>query len=162
MTTETQAANGVLAVIPVTGEVVAQTATTTELVAALELIDSYVDDLRDVRQTLVDEAARRLDANGVRSAEVGDLKLATNPPAEDRYDVRRLRENLEPLIEAGKLDAALLDALIVTPDPKPVEPRVDRRRLNVLLKSDDRELLAALAGARDRVTTRRTLKIERP
>jgi hypothetical protein len=149
-------------VIPVTGEVLdLSTVTTTDVVDAVERVAGYLDELAAVRQALIDEVARRLDAAGSRSAEVAGVRLETNAPTEEVYDVDRLLEALRPLVAAGVLEETAVRELVVRPIPKIPAPRVDKRRLNVLRRSANPRLIEALDAARSVIPTRRTLKIER-
>lgn len=165
MTTENAQAPDVepgtdVVVSPLTGTIVALDAPATDLLGALDELKDLLNRAGDYRRALEGELVRRIDARGKRKAEVDGCILETNPPTEDLYEADAVRRELEPLVEAGVVDRELLDELIVTPPPAPAPaPRVDKRVVNTLKSSDNRELLAALARARNRVTKSRTLKV---
>jgi hypothetical protein len=153
----------VVAVHPATGELVNLTAADpADLAIGLEGASDLLDDLYAFRQAIVDELARRADARGRRTVTLGPIDVEVNAPTVDDYSVERLEAELEPLVDAGILDRELVDELIVQPPRPPAPPaKVDKRRVNALLKSDDRRILGALAAARTRRTQKRTAKITR-
>jgi hypothetical protein len=148
------------AIVPATGEVVELAERSPdELATMIDQAGDLLDAVHQFRQAVVDEVARRADARGKRTVELDGVTFEVNAPTEDVYDVGLLEAALAPLIADETIAAELVAELVVTPDPKPQPPRVDRRRVNALLKSDDRRLLAALAKARRRVPTKRTAKV---
>lgn len=161
MSTDTTATGRTL-VHPTTGEVLDLAgATTTELAAGLVELDELLSELGAFRQAAVDEVARRMDRVNTRTERVGEWELETNAPTTETYAVDVLRERLAPLVEAGTIDQELVDRLVTTPAPKPPEPRVDKRELNKLKRTTDRDVLAAIAAARTINPQRRNLKLRR-
>jgi hypothetical protein len=130
-----------------------------ELADVIDRLDREREELAGFRDLIVRELARRADARGSRTVEVDGVTYEVNAPTEERYSPDVLRAELEPLVDAGIVDAALLDELIVTPPPKPQPTRVDRRRVATLKRSTEPRLLAALARARTIVGTKRTVKV---
>lgn len=159
-TTPTTTAVGPL-IEPVTGEVIdLANAATTDLAQAAERLSEYLDGIYTVRQAIADEVARRLDTVNSRSERIGDYVLKTNAPTTESYDAGRLRDALDRLVAAGKLDAAVIDRILKTTTPEPVT-KVDGREVNKLKRHHDPEVLAGLAAARTVSPQRRTLKVER-
>lgn len=160
--TEPAATSTELVVIhPATGEALDLVAmTTTDLAGALGELRELTDKLSAFRQAIIDEVAGRMDKGNARTEVVGPYKLVTNAPREESYPVRRLREELQPLIDAGELEPQVLDRLITTPRPKTPDPVVSKRELNKLKGSDNGAVLAALARVREVAPARRTLKVE--
>lgn len=147
---------------PGTGEAIdLATATTTDLAGRMEELSELLSDLGAFRRALINELAGRLDAAGRRSATVGEFTIATNAPTEEIVDVATLREALEQLVDERVITRDAIDAVIVTPDPKPPAPRVDKRALNVLRRTDNSQLADAIDQATSRAKTNRTIKIER-
>jgi hypothetical protein len=165
MTTENAQAlerAGAELVHPTTGEVLDLAAPAADLLDVADDLELLATRIRHARRALELELVRRIDARGKRKAEVDGCILETNPPTEDLYDVADVRRELEPLVEAGTVPRETLDALIVQPPPPdPVAPpaKVDRRVVNSLKSSDNRELLAALGRARRRRDLDRKLKV---
>lgn len=134
-----------------------------DLAQLLEDVRTMSAMVYEFRDALVAEVCRRADMTGQRTIELHGCKFEVNAPTEDVYEPEHVRAQLEPLVESGVIDQSMIDHLIVRPEPKPPAERVDKRRLNAILKTDDRELLHALSLARVRVVNRRTAKlIERP
>lgn len=161
VTVDESAAVDNIAVDPASGEVVALSAPTLELVDHAERVRELTAELARFRQVLVDEVARRLDASNTRSDVVGEWAVETNAPTSTDYLLDVLRAELEELVEDEVLDRAVLDRVIVTPDPKPPEPRVDKREVNKLKGHTDRRVAGAIAKASQRVNNTRTLKTKR-
>ena len=147
--------------VPVTGELVnLDELKGDELADRLEAADELLQHVFAFRDAVVAEFAQRADRLGARTVELDGVKVEVNAPTEDVYDVDRLRAELAPLVEEGVIAKELLGALIPEPKPAPPPaPKVDKRRLNALLKSDDRRLLAALAAARTRNPTKRKTRV---
>lgn len=144
---------------PATGQATPLDAPATDLANALGELEGLFDTLTDYRRGIEAELVRRLDRRGERKGIIDGVELETNAPTEDVYDVDRLRVALWPLVERGTIDTLLVQRLIRYPEPKPPEPVVDRREVNKLKASDNRELLGAIAAARQRRPTRRRLKV---
>jgi len=117
--------------------------------------------LGEFETAIRDELAARADELGRRKVELGGVEYEVNAPTEDVYTVENVREELEPLVERGVVPAAVLRELVVYPPPSRPAARVDRRRVALLLKSTNAELVAALERARRRRNTTRTVKIIR-
>lgn len=147
---------------PATGQLLdLAEATTTELADAdLELAEMLAR-LADFRRALVDEVAARMDRRNKRTVEVeaGDRTyvLETNAPSEDVFPVDRLRDALIALVGAGLIDTELIPDVIVTPKPRPPEPRVAKRELAKLLRNP--AVAPALEAVRVEQPKSRTLKI---
>jgi len=150
-----------LVVIPVTGEAIDLNGPTTDLARTIEQIRGYLDGLIDVRRHVADELAARLDTANSRTEQVGDYLIKTNAPTQEDYSPAVLRAELEELITAGTLDAVVLDRVITTPEPKPPEPRVDKREINKLKRSTDPAVLRAVATARTITPNTRTITVTR-
>jgi len=114
-----------------------------------------------MRQLVAAEVARRADRLNARTVELDGTTWEVNAPTEDVYTVEAIRRELEPMVKAGRIDQAILDSLIVKPPPKPQDPRVDKRKVNTLLRTNDGAVLAALAAARQTRNTTRTAKVTR-
>ena len=105
---------------------------------------------------LDEEVARRLDLANERHRLVGDVELRVNAPQETQWDVERLRETLDQLVNEGRLGKGVPPRAVRTEvSYKPVA-----RELTKLLAHDDariRELIAecrVVVAARRRVTVR--------
>lgn len=147
---------------PATGEVIdLDNADSVELAQALAELAFLLTDVDLFRHSLVDELARRLDRENRRSAELGPFKVETNPPTEEVYTPDSVRRELGPLVEEGLLAPEVLHRLITLPTPRPPSPRVDKREVGKLKRSDDRRILAALARARDVRPQSRTITVKR-
>lgn len=148
---------------PVTGEAIKLGEYTTDSLALIaDRAGGILAELAAFRQRLNDELAARLDAMGTRTADVGEWRLEANAPTSEEYRLDVLRTGLTEAAKAGaRLEEGILDRVIVTPEPKPPEPRIDKRVVNNLKRSDDRRVLAAIAEARTVVNNRRTVKISR-
>lgn len=152
---------GALNVNPATGEALSITdAPVGRLFDELYLIGEHVDRIADYRRALERELVARADRRAVRSVTADGCDYTVNAPTTDDYDLAILKRELGPLIADGTIDREFLDALIVQPPRPPAPaPRVDKRAIARLLKSDDRRLLAAIAAARRRVPNNRTVKL---
>lgn len=105
---------------------------------------------------LDEEVARRLDIANERSRLVGDVELRVNAPRETVWDVERLRETLDQLVNEGRLAKGVAPRAVRTEvSYKPVA-----RELTKLLAHDDprvRDLIAecrVVVDAKRRVTVR--------
>ena len=146
---------------PRTGELVTLASPAADLVDVLDEVARQRERLAELEQAIADELAHRADRIGARKVELDGVEVEVNAPTEDVYLVDVLRERLEELVACGLIDRALIRSLIVYPQPRPVEPRVDKRRAAVLLRSDNAELVAALEAARRRQPTTRKAKVLR-
>lgn len=153
-----------VAVEPVTGELLELEAATPEaLVEALDQIADYLDRIAGYKAEIVGEIARRADRRGERRTELGGYVFEVNPPTVDTYNVGELQAALAPFVADGRLDQVAVERLVRYPQPKRPPPEVAKSELGKLWKSNDRELLAALARVRQRGTPKRTARIvERP
>ena len=122
--------------------------------SVLEASASYLDE----------EVARRLDLANERHRLVGDMELRVNAPQETVWDVERLRETLDQLVNEGRLAKGVPPRAVRTDvSYKPVA-----RELTKLLAHDDprvRELIAecrAVVAAKRRVTVREASHVNRP
>lgn len=170
------AAAAAVAVNPATGQTIELAAARVdELFDELELTGDLASELGNHRRRLELELARRADALNERTVTLDGCDYTVNAPTEDVVDVADLRAEIarfttaaEVALEAGDevgharacQRAELLRGLITYPPPAKPAPRVDKRAYARLAKSDDRELLGALAAARRRVPTKRTVKLK--
>lgn len=150
-----------LIVNPATGEALDLAGTTTDLCAAVAGIGEVRQMLDDYRQAVEDEIARRMDAANSRKDRVGDWEISVNAPTTETYPTDVLRDVVAQLVADGILDAVVLDRVIVRPEPKPPEPRVDRREINKLRKHPNPEVAAQIEAAAVVAPARRNVKIER-
>ncbi len=130
-----------------------------DLGAVVDELADLAGRVDDCKRELVAEVSRRADQSNARKVELGGYVFEVNAPTADTYDVGDVLAELEPFIGAGVITAAVLEDVIRRPPPKPSPPAVDLRRINTLWKSDNAELLAALARARRRAPTLRTARI---
>lgn len=145
---------------PATGETLELTNLAgTDLAQLLDDASAMYDLLMDFKADVIAEVCRRADMTGQRTIELNGVKFEVNAPTEDHYEPEAVRIELGKLVAEGVIDQAMIDALIVQPTPKPPAERVDKRRLNAILKTDDRRVLGALALARTRAVNRRTVKV---
>lgn len=134
---------------------------TDRLAAAVDTIAAYRRDLHLVEEVVRNEIARRLDAGNKRKAVVGEFELEANAPTSDEYLLDVLERELRELVEAGVLEAQVVDEVIVQPPPTTPARRVAVREVNKLKNHPDPRVLAAIAKARVRKTNRRTVKVNR-
>lgn len=147
---------------PVSGEVLElETATTTDVAEALARLGDLYNDLAAFKTRLVDEIAGRMDKANARTETVGNYKIEVNAPRTEAYPVPTMRQALQELVDAGALEASVLDRVITTPEPKEPEPRVELREVNKLKRHGDPRVQAAIARVRDVQPARRTAKITR-
>lgn len=158
---ESETSRALVAIDPVTGEILDLKAlTTTDLAEATERARGLIDEVFGFRQRIVDEVSRRMDRENSRSAVVGSLKITTNAPVKESYPIAPLRAALQALVDADVLEASVIDRVITEADPKPPEPKVAARELNKLKGHDDQRVAAAIGAVRQRDPQRRTLKVE--
>lgn len=145
---------------PATGEVLALGALDgADLGAVVDEMEDLAGRVADYKRELVAEVARRADQANARKVDLGGYVFEVNAPTENTYDVGDVLAELQPFVGAGVITPAVLEDVIRRPPPKPSPPAVDLRKINTLWKSDNAELLAALARARRRAPTRRTARI---
>ena len=130
-----------------------------DLGAVVDELADLAGRVDDCKRELVAEVARRADQANARKVDLGGYVFEVNAPTSDAYDVGDVLAELQPFVGAGVITAAVLEDVIRRPPPKPSPPAVDLRKINTLWKSDNAELLAALARARRRAPTRRTARI---
>lgn len=150
------------AVHPVTGELLDLRGSSAVVLAdALEELGRHYDALADFKAAIVGEVCRRADKMNARTVELDGVKWEVNAPTADTYNLGELLAALRPFTEGDDptLDPSILDTVVRRPPPKPPSPEVDKRELGKLWKSDDRELLAALARVRQRGAPKRTAKV---
>lgn len=152
--------------------------TSTELVVvnpatgnALDLADTATDLLAAERREVVDikraldqfaaaldeQLTHRLDRMGTRSATVGQWTIETKAPTVTEYPADVLRSALEDLIDADILDDAILNEVLV---PQPVTYKLNRTRLNNLLKHPDERVRDALAACAVETEQRRSVQVK--
>lgn len=136
---------------PATGEEVplsVEAGGTTDVLAARR------DELNELRVALdayrrdIDtELNARLDRANTRSTEIagaaGAYRIETKAPTVVDYPEGPLREALTLLVDEGKLDAEVIDRVLVA---QPVEYKLDRRELNKLLKHTDPDVVEFVAA----------------
>lgn len=120
----------VTALVPVSGELIPFDAPNEILIDALFRMRDLENQLASVRRDVGLEITRRMDADNLRSVEVDGFRVTVAAPGED-WDLARLDEVLENLIEAGTLTPAATERLFK------VERRVQKRELTKLLKNLD-------------------------
>lgn len=118
------------ALVPVTGEIVSLDAPNETLIDALFRMRDLENQLAAVRRDIGFEITRRMDADNLRQVEVDGFKVTVAAPGED-WDLKRLDEVLDGLVEAGTLTPAATERLFK------VERRVQKRELTKLLKNLD-------------------------
>lgn len=165
-----------VAINPATGEALElEAATADRLFDELAAVGDLQAELGNHRRRVELELARRADARNERTVTLDGCDYTVNAPTEDVIDVEPILEQAavferraDDAVVAGNQEAAalygerahLLRRLIVTPPPARPPARVDKRAYARLAKSDDRELLGALAAARRRVPTKRTVTLK--
>lgn len=146
---------------PATGEALDLTGPTNDLAAAVVGLGEVRQMLDDYRHAVEAEIARRMDAANTRKERIGEWEISVNAPTTESYPTDLVREQLAYLIEKHGLDPVVMDRVIVTPDPKPAEAKVDRREINKLLKHPDPEVGERIGRASVTAPARRNVKIER-
>lgn len=147
---------------PVTGEVVDLSGMATDQLALLtEQIDEVAGELSMFRRAAVQQVCDRMDKELKREAVVGGYKLTVNAPTKEEVSLPALAVTLHRLEDDGVIAEDVVDRVIVTPEPKPVAPRVAKTELNKLLKHPDPQVVEALREAIDVVPQHRTLRVER-
>lgn len=121
---------------------------------AIDLASAEWEELADMRRATIlartvlattatyldEEVARRLDHANERHRLVGDVELRVNAPFETVWDVERLRERLDQLVNEGRLGAGVPPRAVKTE----VSYKAVARELKKLLAHDDprvRELI---------------------
>ena len=151
------------------GEVVHPTAGT-----VLDLGSAATDEIARERKAVIDEKRSldqyaaaldealtdRLDRMGRRSAEVGGWTIETRAPTTTDYPLDAVRAALEDLVDADLLDDEIVDEVLV---PQPVTYKLNRVRLNTLLKHADERVRKALeACAVEEPVARRSVTVKEP
>lgn len=141
---------------------------------ALELTSEATDRLAHERRGVTDlkrsldqyashldeELTRRLDRMGRRSADVNGWTIETKAPTTTDYPADALRSALEDLIDADLLADEVMDDVLV---PQPVTYKLNRTRLNTLLKHPDERVRSALAAcAVETDVARRSVTVKEP
>lgn len=145
---------------PATGEALELTSEATDRLAQerrgvtdlKRALDSYASHLDD-------ELTRRLDRMGRRSADVGGWTIETKAPTVTDYPVAALRAALEDLVDADLLDDPVVDEVLV---PQPVTHKLNRTRLNTLLKHPEERVRAALKACAVENEQRRSVSVKEP
>lgn len=152
--------DALVVVNPATGQIVAyEQARADALFDELATARQIREALDNFQATLETELARRADRLNARTVTLDGCDYKVNAPTMDIYSVDVLLGEAAALQARGDRDAAeLLRSVISQPPPAPPPPpRVDKRAVNRLMKTDNRHVLAALARARRRVATKRTV-----
>jgi hypothetical protein len=107
------------AVIPHTGETVDLNGPIDAFADAMEQLGQIETEIRTVKREISDEVARRLDHEGRRSIEIGDVKLTINAPTERKWDMPELLLLMAELVNEGTISQAKAERCIKM-EPKPV------------------------------------------
>jgi hypothetical protein len=109
------------------------TAEWSQLAGARRAITDLRPVLGDAARVLDGEITRRLDRNNDRSIDVDGYEVRVKPPTESEWDITLLRENLDQLVNEGRLGAGVPGrAVKVEVSYKPVAVELKR-----LLDHDD-------------------------
>lgn len=150
---------------PLSGGVLEFDDPTDKLAAALE--DHQENTLRFLAEwenIIKAELVRRMDSANTRSEQIGPYILETNAPRTEEITVDAVRDALQPLVDAGVLDAVIMDRVITTPEPKPApvpSPRVAKVEVNKLKKHPDEKVRAAIDEAITEIPNARILRVKR-
>lgn len=158
------------------------TETSTELVQvvnpatgeAVELASAATDHLAQERRSVTDlkrdldhyatfldgELTRRLDRMGRRSASVGGWGIETKAPTTTEWDEALLYEALVDLVDWELLEAEVVDEVLVPVEPVP--RKLNRTRLNTLLKHPEERVRKTLEACSQEVPQRRSVSIKEP
>jgi hypothetical protein len=146
---------------PATGEALELSTEATDRLAHERRGVTDVKRALDQYATHIDEElTRRLDRMGRRSAVVNGWKIETKAPTSTDYSVPALRVVLHSLVHANVLDPAVVDEVLVPVDPCPV--KLNRVRLNTLLKHPDDRVREALAACAVETEVRRSVSVKGP
>ena len=148
-------------VVPGSGQVIALNGSTDDLVSVAREITDFIDQIREAKQTLIDELARRIDATGARSGVVeGVGKFETNPAVSTEYRPDEVTAALVPLVQDGLLGQEVLDEAVYVPPPKSPDPRVSKKVMNALGRHGDARVREAVRGLAVETPQRRTVKLD--
>lgn len=142
---------------PMTGEVVPLDLETDLLARERRAATEMKTAINQYVAAVDEELTRRLDRMGRRSADVGGFSIETKAPTITEYPEEQLRGALEDLIDADLLDDAVLDEVLV---PQPVTHKLNRTRLNTLLKHPDERVREALAACAVETEQRRSVTVK--
>ena len=146
---------------PRTGEAIAViAATATDTLAALRdaIVEHERSTIAEWKHAIDAEITRRLDLDGVRSAEVGDWKVTVPAPIKTEWDARAAYNALRRLVRLGLIskDAAGRAAT------RSVSYSVAHGQLKQLMKhADERVRTAITACQQDAVVPRRNVSVTR-
>ena len=133
------------------------TAKWTQLAGARRAITDLRPILGDAARVLDGEIERRLDLNNDRSLKVDGYEVKVKPPTESEWDVTRLRENLDQLVNEGRLGGGVPGrAVKVEVSYKPVAVELKR-----LLDHDDPRVQELVGEARTVRPTERRVTVTR-
>ena len=152
---------GDIVVNPATGNTLDLPSETTDILAAERLDVIETKRALDNYASHIDtELTARLDKMGRRSANVNGWTIETKPPTTTDYPVDALRGALEDLIDADLLADEVMDDVLV---PQPVTYKLNRVRLNTLLKHPNERVREALAAcAVETEVARRSVTVKEP
>lgn len=146
---------------PATGTALDLATAATDIIAAerRDVVETKRD--LDAYVSYLDESlTSRLDRMGRRSAVVGGYTIETKAPTTTEYDQSLLRNALEDLIACDLLDGEVLDEVLVPVDPVP--RKLNRVRLNTLLKHPNEKVREVLAACAQEVPQRRSVSVKGP
>lgn len=145
---------------PMTGEVVPLDLETDLLARERRAATDMKKSIDQYLSHIDDELTRRLDRMGRRSAVVGGYEIETKAPTTTDYPLDAVRAALEDLVDADLLDDEIVDEVLV---PQPVTYKLNRTRLNTLLKHADERVRKALeACAVEESVVRRSVSVKEP
>lgn len=110
-------------VSPATGEVLELTAPTDELARVLDETRDIEQQLRGYKQHIADEIHRRMDAEGVWTAHVGDYTVTGQSPARTTYNAELLRASLAALVLDGTITEDARDRAVTVVETLKVSAR---------------------------------------
>lgn len=150
-----------LVVNPATGEALELASEATDRLAQERRAVTHLKrDLNDYLTFIDGELTRRLDRMGRRSAVVAGYTIETKAPTTTEYDQALLRNAIEDLIACDLLDQPVLDEVLVPVDPVP--RKLNRTRLNTLLKHPNEKVREVLEACAQDVPQRRSVSIKEP
>jgi hypothetical protein len=111
----------------------------------------------DTASTLIDEeVAKRLDLTNDRSVLVGGIELRVNAPRTSEWDVPRLIETLNALVDEGRLGGGVPIRCVNTK----IEYKPVARELSKLLEHEDPRVRDLIGECRQMVPQKRRVSVK--